>query len=132
MTYQNLLPRLIVSDANAAIDFYRKAFGAEEVARFADDDGKVVHAELRFGPVAITLKDEDPGTPDMGPAALDGSPVILTLYVSDADAVSAQLVGAGATVVFPVGDSPYGRMGRLRDPFGHVWMLHQDAPDFAG
>ncbi len=131
MTYQNLLPRLIVSDANAAIDFYREAFGAEEIARFTDGQ-KIVHAELRFGPVALTLKDEEPGTADMGPAALDGSPVILTLYVSDADEVSARLEGAGATVIYPVGDSPYGRMGRLRDLFGHVWMLHQDAPGPTG
>lgn len=120
-----LHPRLIVSDAPRAIDFYTEAFGAEEGARHAGPDGKIVHAEIRFDEVVLTLKDEEPGTPDVGPAELAGSPVILTLEVADAAAVAARMEKAGATVIYPVTDHPYGRMGRLRDPFGHVWILSQ-------
>jgi PhnB protein len=120
-----LQPRLIVADASRAIAFYVEAFGAEEVSRY-EDDGKIMHAELRFGEVSFTLKDEEPGTPDVGPADLAGSPVILELNVSDADAVGAAMEKAGAAVIYPIDDHPYGRVGRLRDPFGHVWMISQD------
>lgn len=121
-----LLPRLIVADASRAIAFYVEAFGAEEVSRYEGDDGKIVHAELRFGQVGFTLKDEEPGTPDVGPAELTGSPVILELNVADADAVGRAMEKAGATIVYPIDDHPYGRVGRLRDPFGHVWMISQN------
>jgi PhnB protein len=128
-TTTTLLPRLIVADAVRAIDFYAAAFGAEEIERHAGDDGKIVHAELRFDGVTLTLKDEEPETTDVGPATLGGSPVILTLEVTDADAAAARMEKAGATVVYPIADWPYGRMGRLRDPFGHVWMISQPPRD---
>ncbi|MBM7786844.1 VOC family protein [Tenggerimyces flavus] len=121
-----LQPRLIVADAGRAIAFYVEAFGAEEVSRYEGDDGKIVHAELRFGQVSFTLKDEEPGTPDVGPSDLAGSPVILELTVADADAVGTAMEKAGATVIYPIDDHPYGRVGRLRDPFGHVWMISQN------
>ncbi|MGH2709522.1 MAG: VOC family protein [Actinomycetota bacterium] len=120
-----LHPRLIVASADRAIAFYVEAFGAEEVSRYKDDDGKIVHAELRFDDVVVTLKDEEPGTPDVGPASLAGSPVIHELNVVDADAVGAAMEKAGATVIYPIDDYPYGRVGRLRDPFGHMWMISQ-------
>lgn len=123
----SLYPRLIVSDAAGAIEFYVAAFEAKETSeRFTEPSGKIVHAELRFGDVVLTLKDEEPGTPDVGPAALAGSPVILTLNVPDVDAVGARMEAAGASVIYPIDDHPYGRMGRLRDPYGHVWMLSQN------
>jgi PhnB protein len=120
-----LRPRLIVADAARAIDFYVEAFGATETERFTDGQGKIVHAELRFDDVVLTLKDEEPGTPDVGPASLDGSPVILHLDVPDVDAAGARMERAGAAVIYPIDDHPYGRMGRLRDPFGHVWIVAQ-------
>jgi uncharacterized glyoxalase superfamily protein PhnB len=120
-----LHPRLIVAGASRAIAFYVEAFGAEEVSRYEGDDGQIVHAELRFGEVRFTLKDEEPGTPDVGPSELAGSPVILDLAVADADAVGAAMEKAGATVIYPIDDHPYGRGGRLRDPFGHMWMISQ-------
>jgi PhnB protein len=120
-----LCPRLIVADAVRAIDFYIEAFGAEEGERHTRPDGKIVNTELKFDEVVLTLKDEEPGTPDVGPSQLAGSPVILTLKVADADAVAARMEKAGATVVYPIDDHPYGRGGRLRDPFGHVWMIFQ-------
>lgn len=122
-----LHPRLIVADAAKAIAFYLETFGAEEISRFEGDEGKIVHAELRFGDAVFTLKDEEPGTPDVGPASLAGSPVILELNVADVDAIGAAMEKAGATVIYPIQDHPYGRVGRLRDPFGHVWMLSQNA-----
>lgn len=120
-----LRPRLIVSDASRAIDFYTEAFGATEIERFTDGAGKIVHAELRFDDVVLTLKDEEPGTPDIGPASLEGSPVILHLDVPDVDAAGEQLLQAGAVVIYPIDDHPYGRMGRFRDPFGHIWIVAQ-------
>lgn len=125
-----LTPRLIVSDAAKAIEFYRTAFGAEEVSRHTDADGAIVHAELAVDGASFTLKDESPtsapGVSDQAPTSYGGTPVFLALTVPDARAVGARMEAAGATVVFPVDDHAYGTMGRLADPFGHVWMLHQD------
>ncbi|GAA4992714.1 VOC family protein [Yinghuangia aomiensis] len=118
-----LYARLVVSDAARAIDFYRSALGAEEVERYTDKDGHIVHAMLRIGGVPIAVKDEGI---DPHPNALGGTPVIIALEVADADAVADAMVRSGATVVFPVGDQHYGqRSGRLADPFGHVWMIAQ-------
>ncbi len=126
-TKTTLHPRLIVADGSAAVDFYARAFGANEIDRHTDPDGKIVHAELRFGDVVLTLKDEEPGTPDLAPTA-SGSPVILTLTTLEADAVAAAMERNGAEAIYPIADHPYGRMGRYRDPFGHVWMLVQNPP----
>ncbi|MGH8930212.1 MAG: VOC family protein [Egibacteraceae bacterium] len=123
-TISTLYPRLVVSDAPRAIDFYRAAFGAEEVARHTDDNGKVVHAELKIGGAMFAVKDEGDGDP--APTTLGGSPVILAVNVTDADAVGDAMTRAGATVIYPIKDWPYGaRGGRLADPFGHLWMISQ-------
>ncbi|MGD9531444.1 VOC family protein [Pseudonocardia sp.] len=118
-----LYPRLVVDGADAAIGFYRAAFGAELLERYTGPDGRVVHAMLAAGPARWAVKDADGYDP--GPAG-GGVPVILALYVADADAVAARMVDGGGTVVFPVADHPYGeRGGRLADPFGHLWMIAQ-------
>jgi PhnB protein len=122
-----LKPRLVVADAAKAIDCYRDVFGAEEVARYSGGDGSIVHAELRRQDAAWTLKDED-GT-DRAPSSDGHVPVLLMLEVDDADAVAERMVAAGGTVVFPVSDSDYGRGGRVRDPFGHVWMISERPTD---
>lgn len=118
-----LKPRLVVADAAKAIDCYRDVFGAEEVARYNGDDGSIVHAELRLRDAAWTLKDED--DTDQAPTSDGRAPVLLTLEVDDADAVAERMVAAGGAVVFPVDDHGYGRMGRVRDPFGHIWMISE-------
>lgn len=118
-----LTPRLVVSDAAKAITFYTEAFDATELSRYAEPGGAIVHAELSVGGVSFTLKDQDAA--DGAPAASGGTPVILQLTVDDVDAVGAKMEAAGATVVFPVDDHPYGRMGRFTDPFGHTWMVAQ-------
>ncbi len=120
-----VLPRLVVRGADEAIDFYRRAFDAELTERFTAPDGSVVHAELRIGESLVTLKDED--EVDRSATSYGGSPVLLMLAVSDADAVAAAMEQAGARVIFPVGDQSYGyRQGRLEDPFGYQWLLSQD------
>lgn len=119
---EQLYPRLPVRGADAAIDFYRAAFGAELVERYATPDGDVVHALLRAGDVVWAVKDHN----EYDPAPPDGGSVVLALYVDDADAVGAAMEKAGATVRFPIADQPYGeRSGRLTDPFGHQWMVAQ-------
>ncbi|MGQ0572860.1 MAG: VOC family protein [Pseudonocardia sp.] len=122
-TIHSLYPRLVVDGADAALAFYRDAFDADVLERYTDPDGRVVHAMVAAGAVRFAVKDAD--RYDVAPAA-GAVPVIIALYVADADAVAARMVAGGATVVHPVDDHPYGeRGGRLRDPFGHLWMIAQ-------
>ncbi|GGX04524.1 VOC family protein [Streptomyces lomondensis] len=119
-----LYARLVVSDGPRAIEFYRAALGAEEIERYTDPGGRIVHAMLRLGDAVIAVKDADDADP--APPSLGGSPVIMALDVSDADAVAEAMLRGGATVVYPVADQHYGqRGGRLADPFGHLWMISQ-------
>lgn len=121
----NVLPRLVIRGADAALEFYRQALGAEVTSRFTAPDGSVVNADVRIGESMLTLKDED--DVDRSAASYGGSPVLLMIMVSDADAVAAAMIVAGARVIFPVSDQSYGyRQGRLEDPFGFQWMLSQD------
>jgi PhnB protein len=124
--FHTVTPYLAVRGAAQAIDFYRRAFGAEEVVRMPMPGGdKVMHAELRIGDSRLMLADE---FPEMGgeksPAALGGSGVTIHLYVDDVDATFARAVGAGATAKAPPADMFCGdRFGKLEDPFGHVWSI---------
>lgn len=119
-----LYARLVVSDGPRAIEFYRAALGAQEIERYTDPEGRIVHAMLRLGDTVIAVKDADDADP--APPSLGGSPVIMALDVSDADAVAEAMLRGGATVVYPVADQHYGqRGGRLADPFGHLWMISQ-------
>lgn len=120
----SLTPRLVVRGADAALRFYSQVFGARVLERYADDAGHVVQAALTFEGVTLTLTEERREWNNDAPVSLRGSPVILNLVVDDADAVGARLVAAGAEVVFPIADQYYGhREGRLRDPFGHLWII---------
>lgn len=117
-----LHPRLVVEGADAALDFYSRALGGAVTERYTGPDGLVVHAVVEAGPVRFAVKDAD-GT-DPAPGG-DGIPVIMSLEVTDADAVAGRMLDAGASVVFPIADHGYGYGGRLRDPFGHQWMISQ-------
>ncbi len=118
-------PHLVCKDAAKAIVFYKKAFGAEERFRLNTPDGKkVLHAGLRIGDSAVMLADEFPDWGSVGPETLKGTPVVIHLYVEDADSVFDQAVQAGAAVTMPLQDMFWGdKYGQLRDPFGHSWSV---------
>ena len=119
-----LIPHLVCADAAAAIEFYKKAFGAIEELRLPGPGGKLMHAMLRIGGSALMLVDEWPEMGALGPKALKGSPVTIHFYATDVDAAVARAVAAGAEVVMPVADMFWGdRYGQLRDPFGHLWSV---------
>ena len=121
-----LVPLLVVRNAHRAIDFYVKAFGAKVIARFEHGSGRhVSHAELAIGELVFALTEEARAWNSDAPESLGGSPVVLQLGVMDADATCAALVEAGASVVFPVQELLGERMARVRDPFGHLWLLRQ-------
>jgi len=122
--YHNVTPYLVIKGAAAAIDFYKKAFGATEIMRMPQPDGRVGHAELKFGDSHIMLADEFPEIDAVSPKTLGNSPVGLLLYVDDVDATFAKAVSLGATVNKPLADQFYGdRNGTVVDPFGHKWTI---------
>ena len=122
--YHTATPYLITQGAAAAIDFYKKVFGATEIMRMAQPDGKIGHAEMRIGDSVIMLADEVPQMGHRSPKSLGGSPVSILLYVEDVDAVVARAVAAGAKLTQPVRDQFYGdRNATIEDPFGHVWII---------
>jgi PhnB protein len=121
--YSTVTPYLIVTGASAAIEFYKKAFAATEVMRFAHD-GKIAHAELQVGDSRIMLADEHPEMGYRSPQSLGGSGTGIMLYVDDVDSVFGRALDAGARSQQPVKDQFYGdRSGALIDPFGHLWTI---------
>lgn len=127
MTTPKLFVRLVAADAAAALDFYCSALGATELLRFADPSGRIVHSEIQIGDDVVSVTEHD-GAVNVAPTALGGTAVLLTLVVGDADTVGAAMLAAGAEVVIPIADQFYGRReGRIRDPFGHLWIISQDS-----
>jgi PhnB protein len=122
--YHTATPYLIVSEAVAAIEFYKKALGATEVLRFAQPDGKIGHAEIKIGDSTIMLADEFPDMGARSPKSLGGTPVSIMIYVRDVDAIVRDAVTAGAKLTRAVEDKFYGdRSGTVTDPFGHQWHI---------
>jgi PhnB protein len=122
--YHALSPNLVVREADRAIAFYKKAFGAEERFRMESPEGKIVHAELRIGDSMLMLADEMIGGRCRAPQSLGASTVNIFLYVEDVDRVFKKAVKAGAKVEMPLTDMFWGdRFGSLTDPFGHSWSL---------
>jgi len=122
--YHSVTPYLIIKGAAEAIEFYKKAFGASELFRMAQPDGRVGHAEIKIGDSPIMLADEFPEMGHKSPTTLGGSPVSLMIYVEDVDAVFERAIAAGAKEDRPVEDKFYGdRGGSLSDPFGHLWHI---------
>ena len=128
-----IIAHLIVNDGPKAVDFYKKAFGAEILGVHKTPDGKVMHAELSVGGARLMLADEFPGMGCGSAKTLGGSPVVLNLYVQeDVDSLFKQAVDAGATVVMPLANQFWGdRYGQIKDPFGHLWALGQHVEDVA-
>jgi len=121
---------LCVSDANAAIDFYKAAFGAKEMFRLAEPSGKIGHAELQIANTDIMLSDEYPEYGSLSPESIGGSSVRIHLDVTDVDAFAQIAINAGAKLVRPIEDQFYGaRAGHLLDPFGYTWIVSTHLKD---
>jgi PhnB protein len=120
-----ITPHLCVKGAAQAIDFYKKAFNAEEICRVPSPDGSMlIHAAVKIGDSTLFLYDEVPQMGALGPKSIGGTSVRIHLYLEDVDAIYDQAVNAGAEVVMPTADQPWGdRYGVLTDPFGHSWGL---------
>jgi PhnB protein len=128
----SITPVLTVRGAAAAVAFYRRAFGAEEVHRNSYPDGRIV-AELAVDGARFRVADEAPEAANLSPEALDGTTVRINLLVADPDGLAARAVAAGATEIAPVADQAYGlRQGRLADPFGHHWLIGRPLAGEAG
>jgi PhnB protein len=122
--YHTVTPHLAVRNAAKALEFYAKAFGAEELFRMPGPGGVVMHAEVRIGDSNIMIGEEDPQRGATSPQTIGGSPVGLLIYVKDVDASFARAETAGCTVQSPPTDMFWGdRYGKLVDPFGHHWSL---------
>lgn len=128
--YAGITPYLSVKGAAAAIEFYKKAFGATELMRLPGPDETLGHAEIKIGDALVMLADEYPDYGNLSPKTFGGSSVRLHMYVEDVDAFFERAVAAGAKVLLPVADQFYGdRSGRLEDPFGHVWLVSTHVED---
>ncbi|OYQ33652.1 glyxoylase [Niveispirillum lacus] len=122
-----VMPYFTVKDASAAIDFYRRAFGAVEIFRMTDPmDGRIGHAELRLGDSTIMLSDEYPDFGALSPDTVGGTPVTLYLATKAVDEDLARAAEAGAMVIRAAANQSFGeRSAMIMDPFGHRWMLSQ-------
>lgn len=134
--YHELTPHLVVRDGAQAIEFYKKAFAAQELSRMDRPGGKLMHAELKVGDSIFMLADECEPHPgheqncSRSPATLKGTAVSLYLYVKNPDEVFGRALEAGATEVMPVADMFWGdRVGQIRDPFGHSWSIATHTKD---
>jgi PhnB protein len=122
--YHTVTPYLIVNDAVAAMEFYKQAFGAEELLRLEMPGGTIGHAEIKIGDSVIMLADECPEMGATSPKSLGGSAGSIMLYVEDVDASFERAVAAGGITKRPLTDQFYGdRSGTLEDPFGHGWTI---------
>ncbi len=130
--YHSVTPYLIVKGGARAIEFYKAAFGATELMRMMQPDGRVGHAEVRIGDSPVMLADEFPEMGQRSPQTIGGTPVSLMIYVPDVDAVVARAVAAGAQLTRPVADQFYGdRTGGVTDPFGHAWFIATHKEDLS-
>lgn len=121
--YEGITPLLICKNAEAAIEFYCRAFGAIELFRIGEP-GMVGHAELRIGNAIVMLADEHPALGAVSPETVGGTPLSLMVYVEDVDGFTQKAISEGLEVIRPVEDQFYGdRSGQFKDPFGHVWVF---------
>jgi PhnB protein len=127
-----ITPHLVVNGGEKALEFYKKAFGAQIGGVHKTPDGKVMHAEFKIGDSRLFLADEFPGSGCSAPQRAGECSVILNLYMDGIDKVFDQAVSAGATVTMPLANQFWGdRYGQLKDPFGHIWALGQHIEDVA-
>ncbi|MGI0001910.1 MAG: VOC family protein [Nitrososphaeraceae archaeon] len=131
--YHSINTYLVVRNADKAIQFYKKAFGAEERFRMHGPDGRtIMHADLKIGDSVFMLTEESKEMKALSPESIGGSPVILYVYVKDVDSIFNQAISEGASELKPVRDQFYGdRSGYLRDPFGHLWSIATHKKDLS-
>ena len=124
--FGTVTPYLTINGAAAAIDWYKKAFGAKELEREPTPDGKLMHARIRIGDSIVMMSDVFPGAGGQAPDILGNSPVTLHVYLKNVDKMWQQAVDAGAKVTMPLDNQFWGeRYGQITDPFGHHWSLSQ-------
>src|SRR5688572_12439582 len=122
--YYSLTPYLVIKGAAEAIEFYKKAFGAEEVVRMPGSGGRIMHAEVKIGNAMLMLSDENPERGHLSPATRGGNTSSVMLYTDDVDATFKKALAAGAKEQSAPEDMFWGdRMGNLTDPFGHSWAI---------
>ncbi len=122
--FNTATPSLVVSNSKEAIEFYKKAFDANEIYQFPAPDGSIMHAMIQIGDSYVMMSDEMAAMGCKSPTTIGGTAVTLHLYVEDADKIFNQAVEAGATVTMPIMDAFWGdRFGTVLDPFGHSWAI---------
>jgi PhnB protein len=126
----HVVPYICCNGASDAIEFYKKAFGAEELYRLPNPDGTIGHAEFTIGETLIEISDEAPSLGILSPLTLKGTTCTLTLVVDDTDSAFKRAIDAGAREQRPIKDEPYGRIGWVDDPFGHRWAIIRMADDW--
>jgi PhnB protein len=130
--FYTVTPHLIVKGAKEAIEFYKKAFGAEVRGVHEGPGGSVMHAEIKIGNSILMLNDEFPDFGALGPSSRGGSSVTIHLYTNDADGLFNRAVAAGAKVTMPIADQFWGdRYGQVEDPFGHRWSIATHTEDLS-
>lgn len=131
--YTTITPYMVVNDVPTAIEFYKRAFNAEQLLRMDAPDGKVMHAEIKVGNSILMMTSEMEMGPDMksqGPLALKGTPVSFMMYVEDVDVAAKKATEAGMKTLKPVENQFYGdRSGTFQDPFGHIWTIGTHVED---
>ncbi len=128
--FHSLTPMIVCKGALEAIDFYKRAFGAEELSRLVGPDGNLLHAAIRIGNSILMLTEECPPMGARDPRTLGGTPVTIHLSVTDVDAAFARATAAGANVIMPPSEMFWGaRYGVFTDPYGHSWSVATQVKD---
>jgi len=130
MKIHDTYPYLRVKNADAAIQYYKAAFGVTEKFRLTEPGGRIGHAELEFGAATVMISEEFPEYGCLGPQSVGGTSVSIHLHVDDCDSALERAVELGGTLVRPATDAFYGeRSGTVRDPFGHEWLIGHSIED---
>lgn len=130
--FHTATPSLVVSNSKEAIEFYKKAFGANEIYQMAGPGGKTLHAMIQIGDSFVMMADEFPSMGSKSPTSIGGTAVTLHLYVDDADKIFNQAVNAGAKITMPIMDAFWGdRYGCVLDPYGHSWAIATHQKDMS-
>ncbi len=130
--FHTITPALVVNNSKEAIEFYKKAFDANEIFQMSAPDGKTMHAMIKIGDSFVMMSDEFPDMGYKSPTSIGGTAVTISLYVEDADKIFNQAVKAGAKIAMPIMDAFWGdRFGTVIDPYGHLWAIATHQKDIS-